>query len=196
MSQPDPARQLLRHTVATIAYRGCESHTRRVRYVRGFSSRARCKDARSDSGSYRRSSGLGLINRQRPAALARFEAASVGPGSTPLLRRAGGAGRLSGVGQPARSPAREAVSSAHRRCAHAYRADRDTAQAGGSAGARGELLRRENRGGSGERGSARARAGVHLDGSGIDCSRLASASTARITRSVLPPYILRISSAE
>ena len=101
MSQSDSARQLLRHTLATLAYRACKAVRGAPDSFAEFHASRRCTDARANSGSHRRSSGLGFIDRARPAAMARIDAASLAPGSAPLLCRAGSVGRLSGFGQPA-----------------------------------------------------------------------------------------------
>ncbi len=121
----DPKRDLLRHTLATLAYRGGKA-------VRG---------APPEFGAYRaaettRTPGqilahigdlLALVSLRgkRQRRVVQFPAPALGPGSRPFLRGSGTFRRLFGFGRSAARLRRKAIPGSHSRCAHACGPDRD-----------------------------------------------------------------------
>ena len=166
---------LLRHTLATLAYRGGKA-------VRGapdcspVSGSGRCADVCEilahvgDLFDW----ALSIARGQQPGRIRRrSRGRRKSRAFSPRSRRS----MLIWPRRPAARDAREAVSSADRRCAYPCGTDRDAAPAGGRAGEGRKLLRREDRYWMRRSRSARARVRVLAP-----CSRLASASTARIRR--------------
>src|ERR1700752_3405603 len=95
MTTPDTKREMLRHTVATLAYR-IESCARCERSVCVIQSVRNHAHAGPDSGTHRRPARLGVIDRQRRRNLEQLRAARMVERDRTISRGAAVVRRLSG----------------------------------------------------------------------------------------------------
>ena len=106
----DGKRSMLRHTMATLAYRAGKTLRGAPEPLRRAPSRFRVESPGADSGPHGRSHGLGLVHGRRQAGLAGFRAPRLERGGGTLLRRPGAVRRVPRLGRLGSSSPKSACS--------------------------------------------------------------------------------------
>ena len=153
---------MLRHTVATLAYRGGKAMRGAPAEFATFRDAESSPNARRDSGSHGRSLRLGHRAGRWQTRLAHFPAPRMGRRHGAILCRAGSLRPASCFGPAARHDAGETVPGTDRRRAHAYRSNRHAAPPRWLPVPQRELLRRQYRNGPRQAPIKRRRSGSSI----------------------------------